>query len=340
MRTSATPTLSVIVCAYTERRWQDLCESVQSVLEQTVPPIQLLVVVDHNDLLLQKARQRFSALKPDHMTISVLANGHSQGLSGARNTGIESAHGEVLAFLDDDASADPRWLEFMVEHYADEHVMGVGGSAQPQWPAGVGRPATLPAPRGAERGELDWVVGCTYEGLPVGAASVRNLMGCNMSMRASAFEQVGQFSENLGRIGRTPLGCEETELCIRVAQAVPDASFVFEPRARASHRVSPDRLTWSYLFSRCYAEGVSKAAVSRMVGQDAALESERRYVAAVLPRAVLRELVHVSPRHLLGAGAIVAGTATTVAGYVRGRAADYSHRPARNTAVESAVPAA
>ncbi|MBO1756614.1 glycosyltransferase family 2 protein [Allobranchiibius sp. CTAmp26] len=330
----------MIVCAYTERRWQDLCESVQSVLEQTVPPMQLLVVVDHNDVLLQKARQRFSALKPDHMTISVLANAHQQGLSGARNTGIEAAHGEVLAFLDDDASADPRWLEFMVEHYVDEHVMGVGGSAQPLWPTGLGRPTTLPAPRGAERGELDWVVGCTYEGLPVGAAAVRNLMGCNMSMRASAFEQVGQFSENLGRIGRTPLGCEETELCIRIAQAVPGASFVFEPRARAAHRVSSDRLTWSYLLSRCYAEGVSKAAVSRMVGQDAALESERRYVAAVLPRAVLRELVHVSPRHLLGAGAIVAGTATTVAGYLRGKAANYSHRPAQSASVATAVPAA
>lgn len=340
MRTTAAPTVSVIVCAYTERRWQDLCESVQSVLEQTVPPMQLLVVVDHNDVLLQKARQRFGALKPDHMTVSVLANDHLQGLSGARNCGIESAHGEVLAFLDDDASADPRWLEFMVEHYADQHVMGVGGSAQPRWPVGIGRPATLPAPRGAERGELDWVVGCTYEGLPVGAAAVRNLMGCNMSMRARAFRQVGQFNEDLGRIGRTPLGCEETELCIRVAQAVPDASFVFEPRARAAHRVSPDRLTWSYLFSRCYAEGVSKAAVSRMVGQDAALESERRYVAAVLPRAVLREILHVTPRHLLGAGAILVGTATTVAGYLRGKTADYSPRSLHTEPEATAVPAA
>ena len=340
MTTATGPTLSVIVCAYTERRWQDLCESVQSVLEQTLPPMQLLVVVDHNDMLLQKARQRFSALKPDHMTISVLANSHPQGLSGARNTGIESAHGEVLAFLDDDASADPKWLETMVGHYGDEHVMGVGGSAQPQWPAGVGRPTTLPAPRGAERGELDWVVGCTYQGLPVGAATVRNLMGCNMSMRATAFAQVGQFSEDLGRIGRTPLGCEETELCIRIAQAIPGSSFVFEPGARAAHRVSPDRLTWSYLFSRCYAEGVSKAAVSRMVGQEAALQSERLYVAAVLPRAIVREVLHVSPRHLLGAAAILAGTATTVAGYLRGKAASYHPRPVREAPAANAVPAA
>ncbi|NYJ76238.1 glycosyltransferase [Allobranchiibius huperziae] len=340
MRTIAEPTFSVIVCAYTERRWQDLCESVQSVLEQTLPPIQLLVVVDHNDVLLQKARQRFGALKPDHMAISVVANAHLPGLSGARNTGIEAAHGEVLAFLDDDATADPRWLESMVAHYSDDHVMGVGGSAQPLWPVGVRRPATLPAPRGGERGELDWVIGCTYEGLPADAATVRNLMGCNMSMRAEVFGQVGMFSEDLGRIGRTPLGCEETEMCIRIAQSVPDSSFVFEPRARAAHRVSPDRLTWSYLFSRCYAEGVSKAAVSRMVGQDAALASERRYVAAVLPRAVLRELFNVSPRHLLGAGAILAGTATTVAGYVRGKAANYTPTTTRPAPADTAVPAA
>lgn len=334
------PTVSVVICAYTERRWQDLCESVQSVLEQTLLPTQLLIVIDHNDVLLQRSKRRFSDLGSAGMPISVVANAHTRGLSGARNTAVRAARGDVLAFLDDDASADPRWLESLISHYEDDHVMGVGGSAQPQWPAGEVRPTTLPAPRGSERGELDWVVGCTYEGLTEQAATVRNLMGCNMSMRASAFAAAGEFSEDLGRIGKTPLGCEETEMCIRISQVVPGAAFVFEPRARAAHRVSADRLTWSYLFSRCYAEGVSKAAVSRMVGQDAALSSERAYVTSVLPRAVLREITRLSPRHLLGAGALVAGTAVTVAGYVRGKASRYDPVAARAQHVHTRVSAA
>lgn len=319
MTGSSEPTLSVIVCAYTERRWQDLCQSVQSVLEQTLTPMQLIIVVDHNDVLLQRARHRFGRLDIRCTAVSVISNARTRGLSGARNTAVDAAHGEVLAFLDDDACADPRWLESLMVHYAEASVMGVGGSAQPQWPANTQRPVTLPAPRCSERGELDWVVGCTYKGLPVAAATVRNLMGCNMSLRAEALAQAGYFSEDLGRIGRTPLGCEETEMCIRIAAMIPGSSFVFEPRARAAHRVSPDRLTWNYLFSRCWAEGVSKAAVARMVGQHQALASERRYATAVLPAAILRELLGFSPQHILGAGALLAGTATTAAGYLRGR---------------------
>ena len=44
-------------------------------------------------------------------------------------------------------------------------------------------------------------------------------MGCNMSFRREVFERIGGFAEEIGRIGKNPLGCEETELCIRARQA-------------------------------------------------------------------------------------------------------------------------
>ncbi len=109
--TTAPITASVVICAYTERRWQNLCDSVQSVLEQTLLPTQLMVVIDHNDVLLQRCKNRFGRLDPTGISVSVIANANTQGLSGARNTAVEASSGDVVAFLDDDASADPRWLE-------------------------------------------------------------------------------------------------------------------------------------------------------------------------------------------------------------------------------------
>jgi glucosyl-dolichyl phosphate glucuronosyltransferase len=317
------PSAAVVICAYTLDRWTDLTEAVSSAAGQAPPPDELWLVVDHNPDLLERARAELTGAHP---RLRVIANQRKKGLSGARNTGLEHAGADVVVFLDDDATATEGWLAHILAPYADQDVLAVGGAAEPRWPEGEARPPTLPAAGASDRGELDWVVGCTYAGQPHALQAVRNLMGCNMSFRREVFSVVGGFSEELGRVGRIPLGCEETELCIRARAARPGAQIVFEPRALVRHHVSTDRLTWRYLRHRCYAEGISKAAVAVMVGQDRALETERSYVTRVLPRGVLREVTAAaSPRggdrlrRLEGALAIVLGLGATVLGYGRGR---------------------
>jgi len=307
---------TVILCAYTERRWPDLVAAIGSVRAQTAAPAEIVLVVDHDDALLARACETLAGVR-------CLRNGARRGLSGARNTAIAAASGEVLAFLDDDAVAEPDWLAALLAPYADDSVVGVGGAARPVWPSADsgGRPLMYPAASVADRGEFDWVVGCSYRGMPTSATPIRNLMGCNMSFRRSVFSRVGAFTDGLGRVGKIPLGCEETEFCIRVRQSDPALEIIFEPAAIVRHRVSADRVRWWYLFRRCYAEGLSKVAVSRLVGQQAALESERRYVRQVLPAAVAREAAAALRGRRAGfAGvfAIGAGLVATACGYVRG----------------------
>lgn len=308
-------TATVVVCVYTEKRWDDIVAAVGSVAAQDVAAAETLVIVDHNPALLARAQEEFGP------PVRVLPNAHRQGLSGARNTAIAEAVGDVVVFLDDDAAARPGWLAALLEPYSDPTVKAVGGVAHPRWP--VNRPRVLPgaAPYDPNAtGELDWIVGCTYTGQPVRQAEVRNLMGCNMSFRREVFERVGGFAEDIGRIGKNPLGCEETELCIRARQAYQRTGekirIVFEPAAAVDHRVSADRVHWDYLRRRSWAEGLSKAAVSKLVGSDDALATERSYVAKVLPTAVLREL---KEGRVSSAAAVVTALACTTAGYVRGK---------------------
>ncbi|HEX3790972.1 MAG TPA: glycosyltransferase [Pseudonocardiaceae bacterium] len=319
-------TVSVVICAYTEKRWADLLAAIESAHDQEHRPTEILVVIDHNPALAARltahlAEHPAGALAP--VEVRVLENYGARGLSGARNTALAECVSEIVAFLDDDACARPGWLDRLLTHYADERVVGVGGAATPAWPTGR-RPVTLPVSGGRAqpvRGELDWVVGCTYTGQPRKAAEVRNLMGCNMSFRREVFLRVGGFTESIGRVGAVPLGCEETELCIRIRRADPTARIVFEPTSLVYHKVSPDRLTWSYLRRRSYAEGVSKAAVSTMVGAEHALSTERAYTSRIIPVAVLRELgraVRGQRDGLLGAGALVLSVLFAALGYLRG----------------------
>lgn len=323
-------TVAVVICAYTLERWDDLVLSARSAAEQSPPPDEIWLVVDHSDALLARAQ---GELQPMLKSLRVVENSRRRGLSGARNTALEHVQTDLVVFLDDDAAAEPDWLAHLVAPYDDASVIAVGGAAAPRWPEFRSRPSTLPAPADGMRGELDWVVGCTYQGQPTTLQPVRNLMGCNMSFRRRVFDQVGGFGEDLGRVGKVPLGCEETELCIRALQANPGAGILFEPRASVRHHVSTDRLTWSYLRRRCYAEGLSKAAVAGLVGQHKALETERRYVAETLPRGLRRELWEAArdPRHAgaraARASAIVAAVAATGVGYARGRLSGVRVRP-------------
>ena len=130
------PSASVVICAYTERRWDDIVLAVASVAEQTVPAQEIVLVIDHNPALAARAREELSG-------VSILENHHRRGLSGARNTALEVVRGEVVAFVDDDASARPDWLERLLAPYADPKVIAVGGAAHPVWP-GAGRPPLFP----------------------------------------------------------------------------------------------------------------------------------------------------------------------------------------------------
>ena len=85
-----------------------------------------------------------AAAMPD---VKVVENQWERGLSGGKNTGVGLAQGDIVAFLDDDAVADPDWLKFFADSYADPAIMGVGGLTLP-----TGRPRGRPGSRGSSTG--------------------------------------------------------------------------------------------------------------------------------------------------------------------------------------------
>lgn len=297
--------VSVVISSYSDGRWRELAAAVESVVSQTHPPLEVLVVVDHNDRLLERVGCELG-------DVVALPNGGPQGLSAARNTGVAAAKAEVAAFLDDDAIAEPEWLERLLIAY-DADVLGVGGAVIPLWE--TRRPSWFPE-------EFDWVVGCTYEGLPQVPSQVRNLIGANMSFRRELVDEVGGFASDFGRVSHTPTGCEETELCIRMRERWPDRHFVYDPRVRVKHRVPETRGRVSYFAARCHAEGRSKAILARRHGATLALATERAYVRQTLRAAVVsgvHDALRGSPEGALQSAAILFGFTITAAGYVGGR---------------------
>jgi glycosyltransferase involved in cell wall biosynthesis len=307
--------VSVVICAYTEERWHDLVASVESVKSQAVPPTEIIVVIDHNRSLFARAASELQG-------VSVIENTSEKGLSGARNCGLKAAHAEIVAFLDDDAEAEPMWLRHLLNCYLDPDVLGVSGRIVPRWFAL--RPSWFPE-------EFGWVVGCTYRGLPTRTGTVRNMIGANMSARRQVLVEHGGFRSGFGcnhttqakrmSLLQSHAGDEETELCIRISQRRPNGRWLFTPRATVHHHVSAKRSRYRYFLWRCYDEGLGKANLSGIVGSHKGLAAERSYIFRTLPLGVARGLAQATRGDLAGlarAGSVVAGLAFTSAGYLVG----------------------
>ena len=303
--------ISVVICTYTEKRWDTLVAAISSAQLQSMSPYEIIVVSDNNPALATRLRAQFSG-------ITVAENDGTPGISTARNVGVALASGDIVAFIDDDAIAERDWLSQLARHYEDPRVLGVGGNVLPAWGGGgagggTGRPRWFPE-------EFDWVVGCSYRGLPQKASPIRNFIGCNMSFRREVFPIVGGFQDDLGRVAAHPVGCEETDLCIRIGQYWPYGILLYEPQSVVRQVVPASRENWHYFLARCFFEGRSKAHLARLVGSRAGLASERSYTLRTLPSGMLLGLydtiAHGNWYGIARASAILVGLFYTTMGYL------------------------
>jgi Glycosyl transferase family 2 len=316
------PTVSVIITTYLMSRWDWLQECMDSALAQTVPALEVIVVVDHNQELLEKIVREVPG-------VVAVPNIGGRGVSGARNSGVKASRGEVVAFLDDDAVVTPDWLATLLRHIVQPDVVGVGCYSDGLWENPC--PSWFP-------GEFGWTIGVSYAGLPDKPTAVRNVWTCAMLVKRNAFEVVDGFREDFGKIGNRSLP-EDTDLCLRIAAVQDNAVWMWDPAKVMKHRAPAGRATFGYLLSRCFLQGWGKAAMARMDGFDESTSSERYYALRTLPAGVgrgLADALHGDFSGLARSGAIAAAFSTAVAGYCWYELGSLRHRRAASSASSAA----
>ena len=307
--------VTVVVCADREQRFEALRSTVSAVLDQLRRPSdELVLVIDHNDGLLELAETSFERVggwsNPDRMR--VVANDQTKGLSGARNTGVAAAKGDLVVFLDGDAIPRPDWLANLITGFRDPSVVGVGGVAVPNWQGAP--PAWFPD-------EFRWVVGCSYTRLTERVLEVRTPIGANMAFRRQTVLDAGRFSDGIDRVGR--LGSGVREFSIR-AVSVTGGRIVQHSNAVVDQFVALEQAQLAYFARRCFAEGASEAAMSKVDCGDSAFDDD--YVVQALFLGVVRGVVDGARGDASGferAGAIIVGFAIILAGHVYGLAAGF-----------------
>ena len=247
--------VSVVICTYSADIYEHFCEAVESVLAQTHDPVELVLVVDGNEELHERVVDDFS----DHPAVKTHCNEENVGLSASRNNALEYVTGDVVAFMDDDAVADERWIEELVTVYESTDAIAAGGRMTPLWVAG--KPRFLPE-------EFYWLVGVNPPGFAEADEEVRNTYGSNISFRAWVLEELDGFETQVGRQGEKNLQAEEPELCVRMQERYGQG-VVYNPDATVGHKVFAYRTEFRWLLERSFWQGYSKRGLETVVSTEA-----------------------------------------------------------------------
>jgi|GEM_PF-2043952 len=249
-----TPLVSVIVPTYGREQLVRRC--LQSLLRQDYPHLEV-VVID------QDPARRLPELFPDEIgdERTTYLNFPQAGAAIARNRGVETARGQLLLFIDDDAYAKPGWAEGYVRLFRDFPQAGLAsGVILGEWEAPP--PDWFPMEYAYLFGhyELDQDAGLLPEGqIPI---------ACNMGGRAEAVRQAGGFDERFGynRFRERPhLAGEETMLGLQIQRG--GWGLYYCPDSVVGHHIPAGKTDrWPFL-RRNFWEGVTVSEMNLALGQ-------------------------------------------------------------------------
>ena len=195
--------------------------SVESIRRQTHADLEIIVVAQGSDPALRSVTEELAA-SDRRIRIVRLEQGNS---SAARNAGIAAGTGDIVALTDDDCEADSRWVEIMVEIFRQRPEIGLMGGELVAPPA---RPFTISTCPSAQVKELSYKPSKSGWQAPHGC----HLIGANMGLRRSVFEQVGPFDPSIGA-GTRYGSCEDLDYVLRCELA--DVGILTSPRLVIRH---------------------------------------------------------------------------------------------------------
>jgi len=235
--------ISVILCTY--NRCQSLEKALGSVAASVLPDsIDWEVVVVNNNSHDQTPEVVEEFIRRHPGRFQYLFEGR-QGKSYALNTGIREARGDVLAFMDDDVTVEPTWLQNLTAALENCEWAGAGGRILPDWP--VEPPVWFP-----ER----WYGLAPLVMFDLGSKAgplTDPPFGTNMAFCRVMFEKHGNFRTDLGPRPNSEIRSEDTEFGRRLLLA--GERIRYEPTAVVHHSVPQNRLQKQFFLTWWFDKG-------------------------------------------------------------------------------------
>src|SRR2546428_6282082 len=207
------PRVSVVLCSYNGARVISDC--LEGLSRLAYPDYEVIVVDDGSTDATAALARRYNGR---------LIQTENRGLANARNTGLQAATGEIVAYLDDDAYPDPEWLTYLVAAFMSTSYAGVGGPNIAPPGDGPIAECVAQAPGGPVH-------------VLVTDRQAEHIPGCNMAFRKSCLDAIGGFDPQFRTAG------DDVDVCWRLREF--GWSLGFSPAALVwHHRRNSVRTYW------------------------------------------------------------------------------------------------
>ncbi len=254
---------SVIVCTY--NRCDSLAKTIECLAMQQVPESIRweIIIVDNNSS--DKTKEAVTAAKSNIANLKYEFE-KQQGLSHARNHGIDCATGDILLFTDDDVCPEPDWIYTILKGFEEYNCDACGGYITPNW--------ETPPPHWLTERFYGFLAVKTDNRPPYQIQKETDYpFGANMAIKRSVIEHVGNFDTNRGRKGNVLAGGEDDEMFRKIITAGYRAMYF--NMARVCHRVESFRVEKNYFRRWRYQS-------SRNIALTSNLKSERQLLGVPL----------------------------------------------------------
>lgn len=234
--------VTVAIC--THNRCEDLVEAIESIMKQNYPPqsFELLIIDNRSNDQTPQIGLEFTE---KYSNVRYIFE-ETLGLSYARNRAMEEAKGEIIAYLDDDAIANPEWINEISKTFANQYVGCVGGRIFPIWE--TAEPTWLPETFRTVYTILDYskdIKEMKYPDIPFGA---------NMAFQKRLLKEFGGFRTDLGRKGTNLLSNEESEVMKKIGN---DYKVIYNPNIIVQHKIPAKRSNKRWFVRRFFWAGIS-----------------------------------------------------------------------------------
>lgn len=240
--------LSAIICTYNRDKY--LYNALKSIAEQNYPICNYEIILINNNST-DNTEEVCSQFQKDYPNITFKYYLETnQGLSYARNRGVQESTGDVLIFIDDDATVFDNYFK-NIELFFNNHpdILACGGPIVPIY----------------EDGQPSWISHFTNQLIGGALHEGKNLKpfkngrypgGGNSALRKTVFEKYGLYNPHLGRKGNSLIGAEEKDFYSRMTQNGQQIYYL--PEMGIYHYIPATKTTKEYFSTLTYAIGKSE----------------------------------------------------------------------------------